>query len=64
VAAQEHAQLVRTIYDAWNQRDFDRAASLAAETLELTNVFTGEVFHGPAGFRHFLQIWATAFPDG
>jgi hypothetical protein len=53
-------ELVPIALPTWNQRDFDRAAN----TLELTNVFTGEVFPGPAGFRHFLQIWATAFPDG
>lgn len=61
--AQDIAKLARMQYEAYNDRDFDRAGSMVAPNAELRNVATGETFRGPAGTRQFQQGWATAFPD-
>src|SRR3712207_4365356 len=63
MTAQDNAKSARTAYDAYNQRDFDRAAALADENAEWINMATGETFYGPEGYRQYLQAWATAFPD-
>ena len=59
----DYSQLARSIYDAYNRRDFDYPMSLCAGDLVWTNVPTGETLHGPEGFRQDLENWATAFPD-
>ena len=61
--AQDNAALVRAAYEAFNDRDLDRAAALAAEELEWLNVATGETFRGPEGYRQYMQGWIDAFPD-
>jgi len=61
--AQDNAALVRTAYEAFNDRDLDRAAALTAEELEWLNVATGETFHGPEGYKQYMQGWVDAFPD-
>jgi steroid delta-isomerase-like uncharacterized protein len=63
MAAQDHAALVRSVYDAYNGRDFDRAAAAVADTYEWLMTPTGQVFHGPDGMRQYLAGWADGFPD-
>ena len=63
-SAQDNATAARTVYDAFNSHDFDRAAALVAEEAEWRNVAFGTTFRGPAGLRDYDQSWATAFPDG
>lgn len=63
MSAEENAALARAINDAFNARDFDRAAELTAPDAEWVNVATGQTFHGPEGARQFLAGWAGAFPD-
>lgn len=60
----DNATLARTFYDAFNSRDFDRAAAYVTPDCEWLNVPTGETRRGPEGFRQDMQAWATAFPDG
>lgn len=57
------ASLVQEVYDAYNDRQFDRAAELVTDDFELTMVSTGQTFNGPDGLRQFLQAWATGFPE-
>ncbi len=64
MSAQNNANLVRTLYDAFNARDFDRAATVVARESELLNVPLGVTFRGQEGNKQFQQGWATAFPDG
>lgn len=59
-----NADLARSLYDAWNERDFDRMAEAMAPDGELIAVGTGEVFAGPDGARRFGVNWAEGFPDG
>jgi len=56
--------VVRTVYDAFNDRDFDRALSVVSDDAEWTNVPTGETLRGRDGLRQFLQVWDGAFPEG
>ena len=63
MSAQDNARMVRSTYDAYNDRAFDRAAALASEGSEWLSVPLGVALRGPEGNRQFLQGWATAFPD-
>lgn len=56
--------VVRTVYDAFNDRDFDRAVSVVSDDAEWTNVPTGETLRGRDGVQQFLQRWGGGFPDG
>src|SRR5574341_655621 len=63
MSAQDNARMVRTTYDAYNDRKFDVAVALASEDSEWLNVPLGLALRGKEGYRQFLQGWATAFPD-
>lgn len=56
--------IARTLYESFNDRDFDRAVSVIGDSAEFTNVPTGETFRGPDGSRRNLEQWDRAFPDG
>lgn len=57
------SSMIREIYDAYNDREFDRAAELVTDDFVFTMVPTGQTLHGPGGMREFLQTWATGFPE-
>jgi len=63
MATQGNIALVRALYDEYNNRDFNHAASLVSQDYDLLNVPHNVHFHGPEGAKEFLQDWATAFPD-
>lgn len=63
MSAEENRKIVQILYDAFNDRDFERVSSIIAPSAKVTNILTGETFEGPAGFRQYLQTWASAFPD-
>jgi SnoaL-like domain len=63
VAAQEHAQLARTIYEAFNTNDFDRVLSLSRADVEVVTMAFGMTQHGHDGFRQFMQGWKGMAPD-
>lgn len=56
--------LALELYDAFNERDFDRASELLAEDAELRNLATGEVLRGAGGYTQAARGLASAFPDG
>jgi steroid delta-isomerase-like uncharacterized protein len=58
------ATIARTVYEAFNDRDFERASALMSGDGEWVNVPTDERFEGPEGIRRDLEQWANAFPDG
>lgn len=60
----DNTTLARSIYDAWNARDFDRIAELMAPDSKITLVGTGQSYNGPDGAREFSKMWADPFPDG
>jgi len=63
-AQQDNETLVRRIYEAFNDREFDRVNELVTEDVELVNVAFGQTFRGFEGERQFMQNWAVGFPDG
>jgi steroid delta-isomerase-like uncharacterized protein len=62
--APNNTRLVQQLYDAFNRRDFDIAASVVTDDCELVNMALGSTFRGKEGVKQFQQGWATAFPDG
>ena len=63
MSAQENARIAKVSYEAFNARDFDRAAALVSKDSEWLNVPLGMTLHGQEGYRQVVQGWATAFPD-
>lgn len=60
----DNAAIAKSFFEAWNERDFERGAALAAEDAEIVEVPTGEKFRGPNGLRQEYEKWATGLPDG
>ena len=60
----DNANLATSLYEAWNRRDFDTMADLAAPDSEILLIGSGEVLRGPEGARKYGTMWADAFPDG
>ncbi len=60
----ENETLARSLYQAWNDRDFDRQADAMAPDGTIEFVGTGQVLTGADGARQYGQNWANGFPDG
>jgi steroid delta-isomerase-like uncharacterized protein len=60
----DNITLLRDLYEAWNERDFDRQAEAMAPDVSVVVVGTGDVFEGPEGARTYDESWANGFPDG
>ena len=60
----DNVTLVRSLYDAYNDRNFDVEADAMAPDGKIVIVGTGDVFEGPAGSRQYNEVWARGFPDG
>ena len=58
-----NASVIEAFFDAFNERDFDRAAALVTEDFELVDYAFGFTFHGPAGLLQWFQGFVTAGPD-
>ncbi|MDP9430217.1 MAG: ester cyclase [Actinomycetota bacterium] len=56
--------VVRQVFDAFNEGDLQRAVSSVSPICEMTDVAAGQTYSGPDGFRQWLGIFATAFSDG
>jgi steroid delta-isomerase-like uncharacterized protein len=55
--------VIRSLFEAFNDGDLDRAAATVTDDFELVDVAAGRVFRGPAGCREWLQVFRTALPD-
>ena len=60
----ENARIAMTIFEAWNDRDYDRALAILGDDFQVTEVATGETFKGAAGLLDEYEKWATALSDG
>lgn len=60
----DNKSLARSLYEAFNDRDFDLIAQAMAPDARIMIVGSGDTFDGPDGARRYNQMWATAFPDG
>lgn len=57
------AATLRELADAFNARDFDRAASLLSDSLEFKDMAAGVTTQGAAGFLAYAGAWTKAFSD-
>lgn len=60
----DNVTLARSIYDAWNDRNFDVQADLMTPDSKMIVVGSGETYEGPEGSRRYNTLWASGFPDG
>lgn len=60
----DNATLARGLYEAFNERDFDRMTEVTAPDATITVVGTGDRYEGPEGMRRYNTMWADGFPDG
>jgi steroid delta-isomerase-like uncharacterized protein len=61
---QDNVQIARSLYDHWNERQFDKIADLMAAEGEIVLMGSDTHFRGPSGAIEFSQMWAEGFPDG
>jgi steroid delta-isomerase-like uncharacterized protein len=61
--SEDNIAVVRSLFDAFNRGDLDRAAALVSDDFELIDVPSGETFHGPDGCRRWLGTFRAALPD-
>ena len=61
--ASRNVETLLAAHQAYNRRDFDAIVSLMAEDVTYEDRAREVTFSGRAGFRDFVQGWATAFPD-
>jgi steroid delta-isomerase-like uncharacterized protein len=61
---EDNVRIARSLYDHWNERQFDKVAELMAADGEIVLVGSDTRFHGPSGAIEFSEMWADGFPDG
>ena len=59
----DNETLARSLYEAWNERNFDELAEATAPDGTVTIIGSGDTFEGPEGARRFGTMWAEGFPD-
>lgn len=62
--AQDNATLARTVYDAFNRHEFDRALEYVGDSVEIVVPYLGLTLHGLDGFRTMLEAHKAPWPDG
>jgi len=60
----DNETLAREVYEAWNERDWQKTMDAAAPDGKIMVMGTGETFEGPEGAQRYGMMWADAFPDG
>ena len=60
----DNAAFVRSHYDSWNKREFDKLADAMAPTGKIVVMGGGDTFEGAEGSHRYSELWANAFPDG
>jgi steroid delta-isomerase-like uncharacterized protein len=60
----DNGAILRRLYEAWNERNFDEVAGAMAPDGQIMIVGTGDTFTGPDGARTYNASWANGFPDG
>lgn len=60
----DNATLARSLYEAWNNRDFDYGSSVMTDDACIVLVGSGATYRGREGVRQYNMAWADGFPDG
>ena len=64
MSAEENKTIVRRINEeVWNKGDLDVIDELIADDAVISVVGAPQEIRGPAGFREFVTMYRTAFPD-
>ena len=64
MAKDAYGETVRSIYDSFNRGDLDAILAILAPGFELFDLGISRNYHGPAGFRQWLEPWDQGAPDG
>jgi steroid delta-isomerase-like uncharacterized protein len=59
----DNAATARTLFEAWEKRDFDAFFDRLAGDVSFNDAPRGQVVNGQANVRDWYASWATAFPD-
>ncbi len=60
---EDSASIIRKLFDAFNAKDADAIAALAADDYVLIDCASGEKYEGPEGARRNAEGWLTPFAD-
>jgi len=60
----DNVSLARSLYEAFNKRDFDTLAEYLTPDARITIVGSGDTYDGAEGARRYNVMWADGFPDG
>jgi len=63
LTAQDNSTVVRSHFDYFNTRDFDKGLALVTKDVKWSNIPFERDFTGHAGYREFHDNWVTAMPD-
>lgn len=64
MSATANAALARTVYEAFNNHEFDRALESVDDAVEIEVYPQGISLHGREGFREMMQRHKAPWPDG
>jgi len=57
------SDLARSIYDSFNERDFERIMLSADQNVEWLDMAAGQRFRGPEGLKSLQEQWISEYPD-
>jgi steroid delta-isomerase-like uncharacterized protein len=60
----ENAKIALTIFEAWNDKDYERAFEILADDFTVVEVASGETYTGREGLIREYNMWHGAFSDG
>lgn len=63
MANQDNTQVLRGLYEAVSNRDFERALSFFQDNGEFKSIAFDQVFRGKSEIQEMMQSWVKAFPD-
>jgi hypothetical protein len=59
----DHAEVARSMYESFNERDFERIMRYVDHSLEWLDMATSQTFRGPEGFKNLFQRWISEYSD-
>ena len=60
---QDTMTITRSMFDAFNKRDFNQIVSLTSDRFDWIDLPTGMKFTGKDGLNQWCHLWANAFSD-
>jgi steroid delta-isomerase-like uncharacterized protein len=59
----DNAATARSLYEAWERRDFDAVVENMTDDVLFNDATSGQLIKGKTDVRDFFASWATACPD-